>query len=367
MDETVHITRDEIYAPTVDATLAHQKALVRQTQPPVEESTTPLRRVLLSNVFYTPLAGLVGALITTSLFEPWMNEATANQYQSFNWLLLPIMNTLIVISIFISDGIASRRLPGNLDRWIKGALLTLIFSFLAQTLGNAMLLSLILVVGAPSPDIIMQIQLWPALFIIAFVIWRTLAWTTLGLAMGWAMNLSGSTRAQRRASTMGGAVGGALGGLLFDPINRFMFPAIEEGSIMRMVAFSVVGLCLGLFVALSERLGREGWVRVRTGPLRGKAFILYHDPTIIGSSPRANIYLFKDPKVAPEHAALHRAGSGYDLVRESEGAALSVNGVQVQRRRLISGDQIAIGDTILHFEERARKQSIKLAIKEVES
>jgi Ca-activated chloride channel family protein len=157
---------------------------------------------------------------------------------------------------------------------------------------------------------------------------------------------------------MGGTVGGVLGGLMFDPINRFLFPAVEEGSIMRFVGLCTVGLCVGIFVALSERLGRAGWVRVRTGPLRGKAFILYHNPTIIGSSPQANIYLYKDAKVAPQHAALHRVGSGYELVEVISDAPIAINEVPVRRRRLVSGDQITIGDTILDFEERARKRSI---------
>jgi hypothetical protein len=154
---------------------------------------------------------------------------------------------------------------------------------------------------------------------------------------------------------MGGIVGGELGGLLFDPINRFLFPATEQGDVFRLVGFCVLGLSVGIFVALSERLGREGWLRVRTGPLRGKAFILYHNPTIIGASPTAHIYLFKDPKVAPEHVALHRSGNGYELVQSRGDAPVTVNNIMVHRRRLVSGDQITIGDTILDFEERAKK------------
>jgi hypothetical protein len=159
---------------------------------------------------------------------------------------------------------------------------------------------------------------------------------------------------------MGGIVGGVLGGLLFDPINRFLIPSTEQGDVMRLVGFCMVGLCVGIFVALSERLGRDGWIRVLTGPLRGKAFILYHNPTIIGSSPTANIYLFKDSKVAPEHVALQRVGNGYELVQSRSDAPAMVNSLPVRRRRLVSGDQVVIGDTILLFEERAKKRSAPL-------
>jgi hypothetical protein len=96
---------------------------------------------------------------------------------------------------------------------------------------------------------------------------------------------------------------------------------------------------------------------VLTGPLRGKAFILYHNPTIIGASPSANIYLFKDPKIAPEHVALQRVGNGYELIQSRSDAPVSVNQLPVHRRRLVSGDQIILGDTILLFEERAKKRT----------
>jgi hypothetical protein len=202
--------------------------------------------------------------------------------------------------------------------------------------------------------------LWPAPFFIGWVILRSLGWAIFGGALGLGMNVLRSTRAQRRASLMGGIVGGELGGLLFDPINRFLIPSTEQGDVMRLVGFCTIGLCVGIFVALSERLGREGWLRVRTGPLRGKAFILYHNPTIIGAAPTAHIYLFKDPKVAPEHVALHRSGNGYELVQSKSDAPVLVNNALVHRRRLISGDQITIGDTILDFEERAKKRSMQI-------
>lgn len=358
MDPVLHISRDELYQPGVDSTLAHAKAVLQHVQPIPQEPVSMLRRVLLSHLFFTPLAGLLGGFTTWLILEPWLDDMSESGGAFF--LVFPMTATLIVLFIFVADAISSRRLRGIGTRWASGIGFTLLFSVLAY-IPIGMLFGLILIL--PSPPSLTEayhLTAWPVQFFIGFIILRSLAWAIFGGALGLGMNVLRSTRAQRRASLMGGIVGGELGGLLFDPINRFLIPATEQGDVMRLVGLCTIGLCVGIFVALSERLGREGWLRVRTGPLRGKAFILYHNPTIIGASPTAHIYLFKDPKVAPEHVALHRSGNGYELVQSSSDAPVIVNNAVVQRRRLVSGDQITIGDTILDFEERAKKRSVQL-------
>ncbi|HEX8456645.1 MAG TPA: FHA domain-containing protein [Pyrinomonadaceae bacterium] len=361
LDEVVRISHDELYRANVDSTLAHQKALVRQSEPIVEQPVSGLRRVLLSNLFYTPLAGLLGGLTTSLILEPLVTDTPEGMDGPW-WLIFPLASTLTVLFIFISDGIASRRLRGNVARWLRGTGFTLLFSSLA-----IIPVAIIFIIGlsilsvltdAPSGDGFVPVKDVSASFFIGYIIIRSLGWAIYGAALGWGMNLMRSTPAQRRASVMGGMVGGVLGGLLFDPINRFLFPSVEEGSIMRLAGLCAIGGCVGIFVALSERLGRAGWVRVRTGPLRGKAFIIYHNPTIIGSSPQATIYLFKDAKIAPKHAELHRVGSGYELVEVGSDSPISINGRPAHRQRLASGDQIIIGDTILDFEERAKTRPL---------
>ena len=355
MDEVLHISRDDLYQPTVDSTLAHAKAVLQHAQPIAEEPVSPLRRLLLSHLFFTPLAGWLGGVTTWLILEPWLDD-TSESDGAFV-LVFPLTAILIVLFIYIADAIASRRFISNVGRWFSGVGFTLLFSLLAFIPVGLILSLMVVLPSRPDAEVLTDLTSWPAPFFIGFIILRSLAWAVFGGALGFGMNLMKSTKGQRRASVMGGLVGGVLGGLLFDPINRFLIPSSEQGDIMRFVGLSMVGLSVGVFVALSERLGRDGWIRVLTGPLRGKAFILYHNPTIIGASPSANIYLFKDPKIAPEHVSLHRAGNGYELVQSRNDAPVSVNNLPVHRRRLVSGDQIIVGDTILLFEERAKKRN----------
>ena len=355
MDEVLHISRDDLYQPNVDSTLAHAKAVLQHAQPIVEEHVSPLRRVLLSHLFFTPLAGLLGGLTTWLILEPWIDDLA--EVNAAAILFFPMTATLIVLYIYIADAIASRRFISNIGRLFSGVGFTVLFSFVAFLPVGLLFQLKVLLLSPPDLAWATDITLWPSSFFIGHLIFRSLAWAVFGGALGLGMNLIKSTRGQRRASVMGGLVGGLLGGLLFDPINRFLIPSIEQGDVMRLTALCSVGLSIGVFVALSERLGRDGWIRVLTGPLRGKAFILYHNPTIIGASPSANIYLFKDPKIAPEHVALQRVGNGYELIQSRSDAPVSVNQLPVHRRRLVSGDQIILGDTILLFEERAKKRT----------
>jgi hypothetical protein len=173
------------------------------------------------------------------------------------------------------------------------------------------------------------------------------------------MNLVRSTRTQLRNSVIGGALGGALGGLFFDPIDRFFGSSMFAGSgTSRLVGLLAVGLSIGILVALVERLARDAWLRVRTGPLAGKSFILYKTPTIIGNSPQSDVYLYKDAEIDPSHASIHRVGTSYEIEDMGTRMGTSVGGNKVRRRRLMSGDQIVIGSTILDFEERQKRTPV---------
>ena len=112
---------------------------------------------------------------------------------------------------------------------------------------------------------------------------RSAAWACIGTALGLGMNLVRSTKTQLRNSVIGGALGGALGGVFFDPIDRlFRANLFGSGSLSRAVGLLAVGLSIGIFVALVERLGRDAWLRVRTSRTASVeiAFHPEHDPIV---------------------------------------------------------------------------------------
>jgi pSer/pThr/pTyr-binding forkhead associated (FHA) protein len=100
---------------------------------------------------------------------------------------------------------------------------------------------------------------------------------------------------------------------------------------------------------------KTAWLMMRQGPLEGKQFILFRDVTILGSSPSADIYLFKDSLIEPRHAVIYNRGGRFEVEDCTTPDGTYVNGMAIQRRWLESGDQLALGKTVLEFDLREAK------------
>jgi pSer/pThr/pTyr-binding forkhead associated (FHA) protein len=116
-----------------------------------------------------------------------------------------------------------------------------------------------------------------------------------------------------------------------------------------------IGVVAGAAIGLIENAAKAGWLKVTSGIIAGKQFILYRNPTYIGSAPDCQIYLFKDPRVGKRHAAIHLAPSGIEIEDLPLGDATFVNGKPVTRAALKHGDQVKIGATQFLFQERRPK------------
>jgi len=180
---------------------------------------------------------------------------------------------------------------------------------------------------------------------------RGLAWAMAGAAAGLGMGIAMRSKKLFLNGLIGGTAGGLLGGLMFDPVDYLLQDdvAVRGAEVSRLVGITMVGACTGFMIGIVELLAREAWVKMLTGPLAGKEFILYRDPTTIGSSPKSDIFLFKDAEVEPTHALVHQAGEGYEIEDKRSAAGTYVNGHKVKRQRLRNGDQIKIGKTVLSF------------------
>lgn len=276
------------------------------------------------------------------------------------FLLFPMTATLIAFGLLFAEGLTTRNWIRMIERTLLGSFLAALFALLAF-LPAGIILQLSQVVMRS------EVKSHPNLLIVTIgemsgtgfllvTACRSAAWACIGAATGFGMNVVRSTHTQRRNAVIGGALGGALGGLFFDPIDRFFKSSMfVGGSLSRLVGLLAVGLSIGIFVALVERLARDAWLRVRTGPLAGKSFILYKTPTIVGNAPESDIYLYKDAEIDPRHASVHRVGTTYEIEDMGSRMGTSVGGRKIRRRRLVSGDQIVIGSTILDFEERQKR------------
>ena len=449
--DRIRISREETEAPRVDEVLEHQRAILQRLEVPETAEVSPLRRVLLSSMFYLPLAGLLGAFITWALLEPHLydrpaiggqvvlvnsepfdllkekgvtitvgsveviflpgksklergadgqdafdsiddiaagttvevigekigpkrmaalairpaSEAQAKktgeeQLEASQFLFLalfPITAGLIVMFLTLFEGLSTRNWWRMAQRTSLATLLGVVFACLAYIPASMFMAVPSYFIMQEGGDTIGTVHAISTMGIIIHIIGRSGAWACITTAMGLGMNLVRSTRLQLRNSVFGGMLGGALGGMFFDPIDRFIQADtfFAESDLSRAVGLLAVGVSVGIFMALVERMGREAWIRVCTGPLAGKSFVLYRSPTTIGSSPQADIYLFKDPEIDPSHLAIHKVGTTFEAEDLDTRHGTIVGGEALRRRPLVSGDQICMGGTIVTFEERASR------------
>ena len=181
-------------------------------------------------------------------------------------------------------------------------------------------------------------------------------WGALGVFLTLAPGIVMRNKKKLIIGLTGGLIGGLIGGVLFEPISEFGFVK-DYPRIPELVAMISIGLLAGLATGLIEDAAKSGWLKVAQGLIAGKQFILYRNPTYIGSSPDCQIYLFKDPKVGKRHAAIHIVPNGFEIEDMPLGVNTLVNGKSVSRTRLKNGDRIQVGSTQLVFMEKEQAAS----------
>jgi len=90
-------------------------------------------------------------------------------------------------------------------------------------------------------------------------------------------------------------------------------------------------------------------LRLALGRNEGRDYPLFGLRTMIGRNELAQIPIFNDPAVAPQHAFVDRRGPVYWLVDAGSGAATFLNGQPVSSAPLDHGAHIQIGNTVFQF------------------
>jgi hypothetical protein len=181
---------------------------------------------------------------------------------------------------------------------------------------------------------------------------RVVGWAVLGIAVGLGVGTTSRSGARQRNGALGGILGGALGGLCYWFLT-LTFPQ----AIGRAIAIIVLGALIGFFIGLvTELLKRGSLMVVRSGSRNareGREFSLVKPVTVIGRAEEADVGLFGDQSVLPQHAIIRKEGKNF-FVSPTAGGAVSVNRLPVNGRQpLKSGDRIEVGATLFLFRERA--------------
>ena len=184
---------------------------------------------------------------------------------------------------------------------------------------------------------------------------RAAQWGVLGLFLSLGPGVLLRNWKKLLIGLVAGLIGGIVGGVLFEPTKTFAERFVDNGEILsRLVGLLAIGIVAGVGTGLIENAIKSGWFKVTDGLIAGKQFVLYRNPTYIGSSPQCHIYLFKDAKVGRRHAAVHVMPQGFELEDLPLGSKTLVNGKPIQRTKLRNGDRIQVGSTAFTFQEKAK-------------
>lgn len=288
------------------------------------------------------LAGALGAFVAWAVLEPFTTDRPV-ALDPVTILLhmaaaFAVLGGLIGAALGSVEGLSA----GVVDKALRGLGLGLVIGGAGGALGGlfGQLLYGSLVHGAQEP----------LFFRIAV---RTIAWALVGVFVGLGQGAPGATPRKLINGLLGGLLGGLAGGLLFDPISiTVQFFVSSEGAhagwLSRLVAMVVTGLATGAAIGLVQELRKEAWLIVAAGPLVGKQFILYRPTTTVGSSPKADICLLRDPGLQPLHLTLQQVAAAHLLLASPE-SLVALNGRPTTRHHLHNGDMIGLGSTVLEY------------------
>ena len=249
-------------------------------------------------------------------------------------LAFGVSGMLLAIFLAIAEPAVSRNLPGSIVNGSVGATMGLIGGVVVALFAERMYHAL----GGSDGSIATQRQ----------ILARVAQWAVIGCFLTIAPGILMRNVKKLLCGIAGGVIGGVVGGLLFDPVAM----AFDSPHVSRLIGLCAIGCVAGAASGLIENAAKSGWLKVTQGLIAGKQFILYRNPTFIGSSPENQIYLFKDSQVGRRHAAIHIVNGGFEIEDLPLGAGTMINGRQVTRTRLKNGDQVQIGVTRFLFQEK---------------
>ena len=350
-NQPLRLDADDLYSPQVEEYLQQRVAL--QNALAEVEPQPLLIRIFYSSYFYLSVAGAMGALVAWALLEPFIHEGVRVQAES-TLLRLAVFPTVAgFIGLFMGavEGIMCR----NLSRAVISAVVGLGIGFgggLVTLFPAGLLFSLTIVLAAHVEGHLNRGDglSGPALLIV--MMGRSAAWAIAAIAAGIGQGIALRQTKVLVNGLVGAVLGGLLGGLLFEPISLAFVTADGRATVSRAVGFAVIGILVGFFISLVEQWTKSAWLLMRKGPLAGKQFVLYRNPTVLGSSPKADVYLFKDEAIEPRHALIHNRGGRFEIEDCNTPDGTYVNGIPVNKRILQSGDQIVLGKTVLEFSLR---------------
>jgi len=201
------------------------------------------------------------------------------------------------------------------------------------------------------------------------LIFLVIGWMVAGLLIGAASGLFDLLRAavaqrevgQSVRKSLNGVYGGLLGGLLGGfPFGLLTAPNEDGSQPLPLsglaIGLTILGICIGLMVALAQVVLKEAWILVESGRRAGRQLMLSKDETTIGRAEKCDLGLFGDNAIEKLHARILLKKNRYLLDDAETPGGTFLNDVRVSRPTpLKDGDAIRVGGCVLRFGERQKR------------
>ncbi len=350
--EPIRVSTKELYAPQVNEYLEQQSMYSRAT--PEAERQPLWRRILLASYFYLSIAGGFGAFCAWAAVEPFYDDAAIQQGAPNARAILPAL--LFFPSVSGSIGLFLGAVEGLICRNVRRAAISALVGLGVGFGAGIVAIFPVGIVYALFHGMAMGAlgNGSRGLFLLLQLTGRGLAWSMAAITAGIGQGIAVREPKVIINGLIGGVLGGLLGGLLFDPIEMLIGNG-DRATLSRAVGFVTIGVMVGLFVGLVEQFTKSAWLLMCAGPLAGKQFVIFRNPTVIGSSPKADVYLFKDEAIEPRHAFIYDRGGRFEIQDAQSADGTYVNGYPIKSHILQPGDKIVLGKTVLEFELRETK------------
>lgn len=349
MSDPIRINSKDLFAPEVESYLETQEYLRRDVGELEQQSW--FAKIFFSSWFYLSICSGMGAFVGWLIMEPFFEDHAARETGEgivAAILIFPVVAGFIGLFLGAAEGIMCRNpvraiISGSVGLGIgfAGALVAWIPTAFVFGLMRTLAISLR---RDPESD-----EMPSGIALLVFMMGRAVAWAMISIPSGMGQGIALREKKVIINGVVGGVLGGMLGGMLFDPISIVLTSADGQATYSRAVGFVCIGLMVGLFVGLVEGWTKTAWLIMRKGPLAGKQFIMFKDTTFLGSSPKAEIYLFKDDAIEPKHAVIYNRGGRFEIEDKETPDGTYVNGIPIKRQMLQHGDQIVMGKTVLEF------------------
>lgn len=294
----------------------------------------------LRNALAGGLGGFLGWLL---LIEPFV-APQLDGTQVFSMVLVIDAFFGAIVGVFI--GAALGGAEGVADRAWGAARRGALIGGLTGLVGG--------VIGVVIGELVYQPLAW-----LCFV-GRALAWGVFGVILGVSMGLIRRSWRGVRHGALGGLIGGAVGGFLFDLVAVVVVTLTGFDGLSRGVALTVLGACIGFWIAAVERALAPALLKVISGRQEGKEFLLDKPLLTLGSAERADIALYGDPAIRAQHALLRWQQEVF-VIETQPDAEVTINGQPVSRQALHHEDQVVIGRTRCIFRQKARQSGMQAA------